>query len=136
MAILQHLIKRKGFDDTCAVHEGFRIFQDVAEDFPYIYWGDRLAILHELVLDRPPRNYFQPWIRSKTSESNAFLVAMLALAITIIVGILTFGLAEFRTYIASSNDSTRCDKTLTLVLVLVCLLRGQERATSNHFIFP
>jgi hypothetical protein len=100
MDSLQQLIRRKGFDSACAVHEGYKMFQDVSGDFPYIYWGERLAILHDLVLDRPPRTDFERWIRLQTSESNSFLIAMLALVISIIVGILTLGLSGFQAWVA------------------------------------
>ncbi|KAI0126786.1 hypothetical protein BJ170DRAFT_630005 [Xylariales sp. AK1849] len=100
MTILQYLIKRKGFDETCSVHEGYKMFEDSTEDFPYIYWGERLAVLHDLVLNRPPRSGFQRWIKWQTSESNSFLIAMLALIISIVVGILSLGLSAFQAWIS------------------------------------
>ncbi|KAH6869268.1 hypothetical protein B0T10DRAFT_418762, partial [Thelonectria olida] len=99
MRVLEQLIKRKGFDYTCSVHEGYKMFEDSMEDFTYVYWGERLAVLHDLVLNRPPRTGFQRWIRWQTSESNSFMVAMLALIISIFIGILSLGLSAFQTWI-------------------------------------
>ncbi|KAK3308753.1 uncharacterized protein B0T15DRAFT_491310 [Chaetomium strumarium] len=68
-AILQQPIKKKGFD------------------------GGRLAIIHDLTRERPPRTSFGRWVYWQTSESNSFLIAMLALLISIIVGVLSLGLS-------------------------------------------
>jgi hypothetical protein len=100
MAILNRLITKEGFDESCCVHEGYKIFRDTAEDIPYVYWGERLAALYNLVVNKPPRGKLQRWIRWQTSESNSFLVAMLALVISIIVGILSLGLSGLQAWIA------------------------------------
>jgi len=100
MAFLKQLIKKRGFDEACAIHEGYKMFQDVTDDFSYTYWGERLAIIHDLILDRPPRTRFERWIKWQTSESNSFLIAMLALVISIIVGILSLGLSGFQAWVA------------------------------------
>lgn len=34
------------------------MFDDV-DKFEYQYWGERLAILYEFILNRPPRNKFE-----------------------------------------------------------------------------
>ncbi|KAK8062480.1 hypothetical protein PG997_014577 [Apiospora hydei] len=79
--------------------EGYKIFDD-PQSLEYIYWADRLAALHAFVLERPPRNGFERWIKWQTSESNAFAIALLALLISIIVGVLSLVLASIQTWIA------------------------------------
>ncbi|KAK4448738.1 hypothetical protein QBC34DRAFT_406654 [Podospora aff. communis PSN243] len=100
MAILKRLVRKEGFDESCCVHEGYKIFRDTAEDISYVYWGERLSVLHDLVLNKPPLGRFQRSMRWWTSETNSFLVAMLALAISIIVGILSLGLSAFQAWVA------------------------------------
>ena len=65
-----------------------------------MFWGRRLAELYAFVIDRPPRNRFERWIKWQTSESNAFIVALAALFISIAVGILSLGLAILQSWIA------------------------------------
>ncbi|KAK3687868.1 hypothetical protein B0T22DRAFT_527513 [Podospora appendiculata] len=101
MSLLASLIKKRGFDSTCSVPEGYKMFDDtVPEDFQYVYWGERLAVLYHAVQERPPRTGFQKWLRWQTSESNSFLIAMLALAISIFVGILSLGLSAVQIWIS------------------------------------
>ncbi|KAH7111490.1 hypothetical protein B0J13DRAFT_272385 [Dactylonectria estremocensis] len=98
-SILERLINRGGFDEDCAQPEGYKMFDD-ADKFEYLYWGERLATLHEFILNRPPRNKFERWIKWQTSDSNAFAIALAALIISIVVGVLTLGLAGFQAWIA------------------------------------
>ncbi|KAK3324488.1 hypothetical protein B0T19DRAFT_231347 [Cercophora scortea] len=101
MSVLASLIKKSGFDNTCSVPKGYKMFDDtVPEDFQYVYWGERLAVLYQAVQERPPRTGFQKWLRWQTSESNSFLIAMLALVISIFVGILSLGLSAVQIWIS------------------------------------
>jgi hypothetical protein len=68
--------------------------------FQYLYWGERLAILHDFLNHRPPRNKFERWIKWQTSDSNAFCLALLALVVSILVGLLSLGLSAFQAWIA------------------------------------
>jgi len=97
--LLERLICKGGFDEDCAQPEGYKMF-DNTERFEYLYWGERLARLHEFVLNPPPKNSFERWMKWQTSESNAFAVALMALFISIIIGILSLGLAAFQAWIA------------------------------------
>lgn len=76
------------------------MFDDSQERFQYLYWGDRLARLNNFVIDRPPRNKFERWVKWQTSDSNAFCIALLALVISILVGLLSLGLSGFQAWIA------------------------------------
>jgi len=73
---------------------------DNSSKFDYFYWGERLATLHEFLQNRPPRNKFDRWIKWQTSDSNAFLVAITALVISVVIGLLSLGLAVCQTWIA------------------------------------
>ncbi|KAK8112821.1 hypothetical protein PG984_013347 [Apiospora sp. TS-2023a] len=96
--ILERLVSG-GFDEDCLQPEGYKISDD-SEGLEYVYWGERLAALHAFVLERPPRNGFERWVKWQTSESNAFAIALLALLISIIVGVLSLILASIQTWIA------------------------------------
>ena len=97
--ILERLIAKGEVDEDCSQGEGSRFFDQV--DSPdYLYWGKRLAALHSYVLARPPRNRFERWVKWQSSESNAFAVAIAALFISIIVGVLSLGLAAFQAWVA------------------------------------
>jgi hypothetical protein len=101
------------FDDT-----------DLAE---YVYWGERLAALHALMRERPPRNKLERWMKWQTSESNAFAVALAALLISVVVGILGLGLAGFQAWIAwvawQEPASSGDDETVALLREIADLLR-------------
>jgi hypothetical protein len=94
-AILEELTtKRHGdFNRECAENEGYELFEEPPEDFRYVYWGERIVLLYELVINRPPRNMLERWLNWKSSEGNALFVALMALLISISVGIITLGLA-------------------------------------------
>ncbi|KAF4992807.1 hypothetical protein FGRMN_6909 [Fusarium graminum] len=98
--VLNTLIRRDGFDPECAQYEGYKIFSEPPEHFQYVYWGKRIAQLHELVKSRPPRNKAEKWFQQKTSERNALLIALLALFISIFVGILSIILGIVQVWIA------------------------------------
>ncbi|KZL88130.1 hypothetical protein CI238_04915 [Colletotrichum incanum] len=89
-----------GFDRECAEYEGYKIFKDPPEDFQYVYWGERLALLHEMVMSRPPRNKLERWLHRQSNEGNALFIALVALLISILVGIISIGLAAVQIWIA------------------------------------
>ncbi|KAL6406835.1 hypothetical protein AUP68_09643 [Ilyonectria robusta] len=105
LKLLEGLIKKKGFDADCAEKERSEPLRE------YLYWGERLAVLHDLVINRPPRNKFERWVKWQTSESNAFIVALGALVISIIVGVLSLGLSGLQVWIAwrAWKDATNPD---------------------------
>ncbi|KAF4471141.1 hypothetical protein FALBO_1935 [Fusarium albosuccineum] len=98
--ILRQLIQKKGFDKDCSEPEGYKILDDTLDNFEYLYWGHRLAEIYDLVMDRPPKNWFERWIKWQSSESNAFAVALAALIISIIVGCLSLGIGALQAWIA------------------------------------
>lgn len=71
-----------------------------ADMMEYQYWGERLAILQCFMRERPPRNRFERWINWQTSESNAFALALAALLVSIVVGILSLTVAVLQTWLA------------------------------------
>jgi hypothetical protein len=90
------LIAKDGFDKKYA-QANSRKFDD-ADRLGYRYWGDRLAALQKFANERP-QTKFERWMKWQTSESKAFLVALIALCITILASVLTLGLAGFQTWI-------------------------------------
>lgn len=126
--ILERLMAKDGFDRDCAKAEGYKMFDDIIHNLEYRYWGERLAVLHGFTRERPPRNKFERWMRWQASESNAFAVALAALLISIVVGILGLGLAAFQSWVAwgawkdpGSND----DETIEILREIAELLRQQ-----------
>lgn len=99
-AVLDELVAKRGFDPECARYEGFKLFRDPPEDFKYVFWGERVAHLHDLLLRRPPRNMLERWFEQQSSEGNALFVALLALLISILVGIISIVLMCFQVWIA------------------------------------
>ncbi len=100
--MLDRLVDRRlgPFDRGCTQYEGYKLFKYPPPDFQYVYWGDRLAILHGLQEQRPPRSKIERWFQRQSTEGNALGIALLALLISIIVGIISIGLAIVQTYIA------------------------------------
>jgi len=100
--ILERLITKGEFEEDCTQPKGYSVFGGGggADGFVYVFWRKRLAELHAFVIDRPPRNKFERWIKWQTSESNALIVALAALFISIVLGILSLGLAVLQSWFA------------------------------------
>lgn len=100
VAILREHIRKREFDSECVRYEGYKVFKSVPKDFRYVYWAERLAVLYRRLEEKPPRNRLEKWLEQEGSDGNAFLVAFLALVISILVGILSLILACFQTWIS------------------------------------
>lgn len=99
--ILDRLIKQpKGFDEDSQYWDGLVIFHELPGDFKYQYWGERLAALHSFIMQKPPRNRLERWFEKQSTEGNALFIALIALLISIVIGIISIGLAAFQTWIA------------------------------------
>ncbi|KAK1850818.1 uncharacterized protein CCHR01_06565 [Colletotrichum chrysophilum] len=100
--ILKKLISpRHGkFDPECYQYDALDLDVQPPEGFSYIYWGKRLTALRELFDKKPPRNRLEKWLQRQLSERNAFLVALVALLISIVVGIISIGLSAVQVWIA------------------------------------
>ncbi|OCK75288.1 hypothetical protein K432DRAFT_409162 [Lepidopterella palustris CBS 459.81] len=98
--ILTALIRKIGFDSDCNQYDGYMRFKEPPEDFIYQYWGERLARLEELIMRRDPRNKMERWFRWHTTDMNFLVVALLALAISIVVGLITITVTCVQTWIA------------------------------------
>ncbi len=90
--ILDELIEKRNFDPDCAEYEGYKLFRDPPQEFKFVYWGERMAHLHRLMTCRPPRNKLERWFHRHSNEGNGFFIALLALFISILVGVVGIGL--------------------------------------------
>ncbi|KAI3329342.1 hypothetical protein HD806DRAFT_530734 [Xylariaceae sp. AK1471] len=100
--ILQDLIKKEGFDEDCAHYEGYKLFHETPEGFQYLYWGERVAALHQQLTATPqnrPRNKLERWLERNSSERNALIVALVALLITLVTGIISVLLGTIQVWI-------------------------------------
>ncbi|GJC82249.1 hypothetical protein ColLi_05087 [Colletotrichum liriopes] len=73
---------------------------DSLQSAPIRLLGERLALLHEMVMSRPPRNKLERWLHRQSNEGNALFIALVALLISILVGIISIGLAAVQIWIA------------------------------------
>ena len=128
--ILERLVTKHGFDEDCAQAQGYKMFTD-ADMMEYRYWGERLAILQGFMRERPPRNRFERWINWQTSESNAFALALAALLVSIVVGVLGLTVAAVQTWLAWKASSTEPvaneDDIVAMLREIIDLLRTQRR---------
>ena len=90
--ILDKMIKKRGFDPESREYKGYKLFPELPTGFAFVYWGERLAQLHDLQATRPPRNKLERWFQRQSSEGNALFVAMIALVISILVGVISVAL--------------------------------------------
>ena len=100
-SVLDDLIEKERFDVDCANYEGYKGFQGGTPE--YLYWGERIAALHEMLKKTPknlPHTKLERWLERHSSERNALIVALVALLITILTGIVSIGLAAFQAWIA------------------------------------
>jgi hypothetical protein len=98
--ILVQLIRKMGFDDDCNQYDGYMRFKEPPQDFTYHYWGERLARLEELIMRREARNKVERWLRWHTTDVNALVIALLALAISIMVGLVGIVVTSIQAWIA------------------------------------
>ncbi len=106
------------------------MFADDSDIIEYRYWGERLAKLQAFMRERPPRNRVERWIKWQTSERNAFALALAALLISVVVGVLGLAVAALQSWLAwkawaepVSND----DDTIATLREIADLLREQGR---------
>ncbi len=101
-----------------------------ADMMEYRYWGERLAALQAFMRERPPRNGFERWIKWQTSESNAFAMALAALLISVVVGVLGLAVAALQSWIAWkawAEPVSADDEVTALLREIAELLREQSR---------
>lgn len=100
--IMRRLVKETGFDPECEIYSGYkhRGIPEADEDRQYQYWGDRLVVLYDLLAERPPTNKWEKWLRWQSSDANALGIAILALFISILVGLISIGLSAVQIWIA------------------------------------
>jgi hypothetical protein len=87
----RRLVKKGGFDPNMIIYDGS--IRDMPDNFEYMYWGDRLRKLNELVAKPPPGNRFISWIERHTSERNALTVAIIGLFLAVLFGFLGFAVS-------------------------------------------
>ncbi|KAG4273760.1 hypothetical protein FPRO04_01401 [Fusarium proliferatum] len=95
--ILRNLISRNGFDPECCEYDGYNVFH---KGVRYMYWGERIARLYELAKRRPPKNKLERWFDRRSTDGNAFSIALLAVGISILVEIVTILMSGFQSWIA------------------------------------
>ncbi|KAG7284001.1 hypothetical protein NEMBOFW57_010359 [Staphylotrichum longicolle] len=126
--IIKRLIDKDGFEKTCGQAGGSSVLDD-ADKLEYRYWGERLAKLYRFTHERPPRNKLERWMKWQSAESNAFVIAVAALVISIAVGVLSLGLGGVQTWIAWgawNNPVSNDEETTTLLREIAELLRQQQ----------
>ncbi|KAK4109205.1 hypothetical protein N656DRAFT_716616 [Canariomyces notabilis] len=98
--ILDELIEKRSFDQACAEYEGYKVFRNPPQGFRLVYWEKRMAHLHRLMSSRPPRNKLECWFHRHSNDRNALFIALLALLISILVGIVSIGWGCVQIWIA------------------------------------
>ena len=53
----------------------------------YVYWGDRLKELGELIRKPPPTTNWMTWLEERTSERNALMIAIVGLFLSALFGL-------------------------------------------------
>jgi hypothetical protein len=86
-SLLKKLIRTQGFDQDGLWVEFVR---PIASDVDFVYWGDRLATLYDIVKRPPPTNALISWFERHTSERNALTVAITGLFLAAFAGLLAF----------------------------------------------
>jgi hypothetical protein len=91
---VKQLVRRSGFDPNFIVDDG--CIRKLPDNFRYLFWGDRLRVLQDLVANPPPANKIIAWVERHTSERNALTVAILGMFLAVLFGFLAFavGVAE------------------------------------------
>ncbi|RYP44556.1 hypothetical protein DL768_009005 [Monosporascus sp. mg162] len=84
-SLLKKLIRSGNFD---AEAEWIEFVRPIPPDFTFVYWGDRLTKLYELVKRPPPSNALVSWFERHTSERNALTVAICGLFLAVLFGFL------------------------------------------------
>ncbi|KAK8038981.1 hypothetical protein PG993_007392 [Apiospora rasikravindrae] len=95
---LKGLVRGSKFDSECMNYELYEY--DVSTDFKYIYWQDRIENLHSLLDQRRGRNRLERAFERLGTQANAFVIAIFALIISIVVGIISIALSAAQLYIS------------------------------------
>ncbi|KAI1074092.1 hypothetical protein F5B20DRAFT_470609 [Whalleya microplaca] len=95
--ILDRLISRCDFDSEGSQYDGYML--SLPNDFKYDYWGERIVLLYDLLEQRPPRNRLERWFKWQSTDANALFIALVALLISVIVGIISICLSGVQIWI-------------------------------------
>ena len=90
--------RKSSFDPDCLVYEG-RV-RESPEQFEYHYWGNRLAMLHNLVKYPRPTYRIGQWVERHASERNVLFVAILSLVLSAFFGFLSVIVGAFQAWVA------------------------------------
>lgn len=96
--ILDQLIQRDGFDAECAEYDDYAL--DGLDEDKYLYWGQRIAALHKVIDNRPPRNSLERWLQRHDTERNVLFFALVGLSIWTIVSIIRIGLLAVQIWVS------------------------------------
>lgn len=85
--LLRRLVRKQSFDKEVLWVENVR---QIPADFTFVYWGDRITKLYEIVDCPPPTNALVSWFERHKSDRNALTVAIAGLFLAALFGFLSF----------------------------------------------
>ncbi|KAF2143093.1 uncharacterized protein K452DRAFT_226286 [Aplosporella prunicola CBS 121167] len=98
--LLETLISSKDtrFDAECLTHDSHT--RNVPAGMEYVYWGQRLQRLHELVTNPKPRHRLGRWLQRHNSDRNALYIAIIGLFLSVFFGFLSVLIGIFQSWVA------------------------------------
>ncbi|KAI5919688.1 hypothetical protein F4810DRAFT_470010 [Camillea tinctor] len=96
LSLLKKLNQTQSFD-----RDGLwiKFVRPIPSDFSFVFWGNRLAKLHD-VIKQPPANACVSWFERHTSERDALTVAIIDLLLASLSGFLILILSVFQLVVA------------------------------------
>ncbi|EPS37795.1 hypothetical protein H072_8509 [Dactylellina haptotyla CBS 200.50] len=98
VSVLRSLITEQGFDSDCLRFEASAIREPHEINTQYIYFGARLADIHDELEHPTPRGFLSRWAKRK-STGHANIATIIGVILALFFGIATLGLSVFQAWV-------------------------------------
>ncbi|KAF3934709.1 hypothetical protein ABW20_dc0105818 [Dactylellina cionopaga] len=98
VAMLESLVKDRGFDKDCLRFESSAIRESHEINIRYLYFGARLADINDELKNPSPRGYISRWARRK-GAGHANIATIVGVGLALLFGLATLGLGVFQAWV-------------------------------------
>ncbi|EPS39910.1 hypothetical protein H072_6227 [Dactylellina haptotyla CBS 200.50] len=99
VSLLQSLVNDKDFDQDCLRFEASAIREPHEINTRYLYFGARLADIHDEMENPTPRGFISRWAKRK-GAGHANVAAIFAVVLALLFGLITLGLGGFQAWVS------------------------------------
>ncbi|KAF3920988.1 hypothetical protein ABW20_dc0104582 [Dactylellina cionopaga] len=99
VALLQNLVAEKRFDGDCLQFEASAIREPHETNTRYMYFGARLAGIHDELESPTPRGFISRWAKRK-GAGHANIAAIIGVGLALLFGVVSLGLGAFQVWVS------------------------------------